>query len=1312
MTTDWIDLGTFTSLPISTIYSFYYFPFVEKAYSLFRIDIHGTSILFLLWVATRSSWLEIYELRLLSCNIPSPTSIVFSPNEIIAQTFVDYVFIAPMYGGYGECKVDPALPSGLTLNSATCKITGILEESVNANYTVYCSVPKNMKGIIHIQSSSCEGVILMVSRQYQMEPYFETYSISKSDSHTIVLYEEANSNQIANGETFKRVCVSEGDYYLIMGHETQILWECDSTITLSLLTPDGNIQMTLLKSRYDTTIGQTMRIDFSTKLLISSQVEWEVSFSFPSEPDWFSSTSVLWERQKVSELSPSVTGQEFYRRFFFLNETRAHTLILNIRFLCGCVIYVNGRELHRRFVDDLIITNTTVATDCYDSLKYHTLSFPLDVMVNSTYVENLVHLGTNIVSIVLISPPNSEPTFDVVLRYSIQSQRSILNNYSITYSGSDNPKELFSYCSSKYYHYRGTHDNFFTISFDDDKREWVSGLEIISSTIASQMEPTTLIVEARNPEDSEWTLLLQSQNWIWWEGSFRKIIYLYAQKAFNEYRFSHIIRSNNTNNSTEWILQMINPFQALMNSSQVSLNYPQSITFFTNSVQQVISPLSCLFTNYIAFNSLPSGLWLDPATGTIGGVVKTSQTVTVSIQAVFARREYFLTKVNIQVNTCSSNCSIILIQTILPRFFGTIHMVLFNTTPLYPLWEIRDVHYMDTRMLFQFCLPHGIYTVAAESTDKQGWAFAAGYSVLLRSLSNLIEISHVDGSTIYSRESYHSFSSYDPFPLHQPFTYLITESPPSLWTSPSFNDLDWDKLVDSEVISPWFYTLYSRRVISIPDITKYHVLTVSVTTSACFIAYFNGRLIARFDLSSNATSVSTCLSTSPVLTTRTFHILLVETGGNTDTNCLAIEFHKHPNVDQSFYHSIEGHFGVDKNTPLFGTIKEATNVDSNQNGFQNLFRAFDCDISTFTATNLLLSDTVDMTFENLEGQRFNSFTFYSSIDVEMVQTQVFGELIAERQHHLDYNDDLEEIGSTLSISFRDRQPSRRPVLNGMAQLRRVRLYMISFASSPWTVRISEIVPSYTFFEGTRICPALGSFPAVKEGTWSPGPCPTDYTGIARRYCIEGQLGSVDLTQCVLIPPNKLHYSSATYSFYKRLYNSTSIPSYEYTIDRFDIVNGSLPEGLIVNTVTGEIAGIPQVTAKAFPVTIRGSNTQGYDDVTIIIEVKESICMGEKGNEPSEVFTQIWYSCASFSKGVGFLRRRCVFKDDFLWTTDADWCIRNISTFFVSLCLILAFMLIFVMLLQHCMVLQRRRRILQMSNTLMKRTYRSKMKEME
>lgn len=1206
------------------------FPFATQLYQAYQVIV----------LSSESSVLEITEVRLLACNLEQPISLELNTYSINAIMYVDLVEVFPLYYGFQNCAVKPKLPHGLSFDESTCTVTGRTDTEFSTLFTMTAKNVFSYSTAFHITSQKCQGMVVLLKRTYGENPSLETYYVTNTITGEKIYEENANTYQHAFSTREIRFCLPPSHYAITMNHENSMMWNCNSFISVSIiLVNDTTIMLT--KGRFDKKIGLHPIIYFSTHLIIQPDDDWHYYLGSIPSSTWMHTFHSEWP-ESPSTLITFSPIQLLQKSISISNLTSIYSFQIFIRYQAGCIIYVNGYEIFRRFLGDESVSNSSAEIGSHQDIIYRVISFSR-FLVYDNITTPLLQEGVNIISIALVSQhtPQQKP-FDCAIRLGYSQHRLLLFDYDIEIHGFDNNVDiLFDLCSTTFFNYVGSPHNYLVIRFKDDRREWASMVDILS-LVGPDEKPTSLIIEGMNPEDDDWTLLLDIHDMYWWSKGVFKMLYLLPNIPYNMFRIRDLVSESNS-----WSLRSLLFYQHALTSYQLPIVTYSTVKGYIGYpfVEQYPNTPYC--SNYQLLTSLPQGLFFDTATGVFGGYAADVFSGTIQVVAYYLGQFKVTTFISFNFSYCNKDHSILFMNIYSESYSNNEYLTLYEgKTQQKRLWSFTCPTSSQYYYSFTLCLPIGIYNFIPNSIDTNGWSFPAGYSISLAHPNNIVSIGHVANN---NNSAISIFTSLDPFPADALCKYIVDDLFPGKWIRRDFDDHGWEESYLSQLPSTINSSLIIRYTLHIPSLTDYHVIGVRVTYNTCFKAYFNTNRIARVGLNEKDDISEYCDSQSVYTKQMTFYILIAETGGQVGSNLLCFEVHQNKN-NKSLTFKIEGYFGVD-NVDDFYDLVDIKNTDI------STYSLLDSDIQSFIRADSKIGNLVNFTITNLDGQPFNSLSIYCDNSIPQYSIQFYAKSCFPSQtDHPYYQDNYELIFQKDITSIKDRKKSTFRVKTGMAFFKSFRLIDMFYQVSQSYLLFSGILPSYTASLSNTVCPSCHGFYSVRSGDYSPGPCPANMTGVTTRLCTNGVFGDINYKHCKYIPPYNLTYPSSSYLFYVGIPATTLIPRYSYYVENFNIIQ-ELPKGLHINKTTGEIFGIPDLSASKSEYWVFGTNPDGYDKTNITIEIKLGYCFCPEDQRFLLLNTKEWSFCSVYRIGWGYVRRHCVLIDNLPSLVLDSYCLR-------------------------------------------------------
>ena len=882
---------------------------------------------------------------------------------------------------------------------------------------------------------------------------------------------------------------------------------------------------------------------------------------------------------------------------------------------------------------------------------------------------NYIQQGSNTIAIGLVAANanQKEAIFDGALRLMGEETASRVFDYTVSYSGiSGSPSSMLNQYYSYTVYYSSCSNNYYNIAFNNDRHEWINSITIKLYYSQNTQLVRQFVLKGRNGSD-DWTTIATVTDLTWSQAGQAQTIYFQNNKAYHEYRFENFATGDTS--ECYWKFNTLDLVSVYTTMTIPELSY-ESTTIFKDVEMGEMYPNSEYYFNFQISPALPNGISLDVNSGMISGTAKSEMAATsYSITATKLTGGTSTASFSLTVSICTRGRSLV---TLVARTDS------YPEQSSYKLYQgigtsgtvVRSIDRFATSTSLNygdFCLNDGIYTLELLDSSSNGWTNPAGYYLTVDIGEMIFEMGQVP-SGVASVST--MFSSYFPFQIEYTTDWKINYNYVEDWNTLEFDDSGWTSKKASEIGTNMGITTYIRKEVNIPDINNYHVLNVRVKYAGGVAAYFNGRLVARFNLEENFDSASKSITIHNQDTFSKFHVILPTVGGVTGKNIMAFEIHLPLGQSSSspVIFDATGVFGVNDCSIVVDTI---VSVDGSTVYLVDLEELFDLSPVTYGYQSNSENTYLSWEVENLEGSKFNSF----GMQTVYARSSYGFSLYARRES----TDDETSALSVLDQSTKALDRCTWSVPVGIAGFRYFRFKVDDTASS--IVYVSSYMFLYCKPSGTGLCSAVGDYPSVGEGEISPGPCEEGYRGYSYRTCLGGVLGEINNQYCTQKEPAKLTYSSSVYHLIYGTNIHIDAPEYLNIITEFSLADNTfLPAGLMLNSHTGEITGMPTEEYELRTYTIYGKNDVGTTYTTINISVKRGTCRGE-GNFPDTSVGETYiYDCASGGSYVGIVKRTCILGEkDGEWQNPIGSCISVlVIIIIVVVAIIVVFVIIFIL----------------------------------
>ena len=1215
-----------------------------------------------------SAAVNLYEVHPMVCAAGVPTGITFNPSSYNYNAIYDSVSISPTIKEFTGCTISPELPEGLTLNAATCTVTGSHNAEMAPTVFTMSSVRggNTFTGTFTLQFSVCQGNMVLLRRKYTYNSGNEYFSV-KNAANEVVYSIAALTTQVDNSESKVYLCLPQGEYDIfLVGLEPY--WASDSYLYVETMISSTEFE-TLTRVRYDSFLGFETG-HFSTVYPIGFQAQWHYHMNDVPQ-NWFGSDLSGWTQGSFGAYPEATNTIQLYKKNFNVASVQGFAgIVLSLRYKFGCIVYLNNHEVFRNGVVGALSTSSTTE-NIYESVSYHIVSLPIKTFAEGANPPvNYLQQGQNTIAIAIVSTASTKTSFfDCALRlmgHESESRVLSLDQLEVVAEGPfmNDPRNLFRDYFFNQFQMAMCMDHFISVSFNNDRREWAGAVAVQLNVMQNNNQPLGFTLKARNRNDEEWTTLKEVSGLTWSLAGQRKIVYVQQNKPYNQYRFENFI---GTGQNCLWNINRLDLLSVSLNMEIPDLQYTggQTLEIYKDIEMAEAYPNSELFYNFVVTPALPSGLVIDVNTGVISGTAHETATGTVhTISAYKMSGEQTTTTLTLTVAICHNTKSLITLVARLDNWpsEGSYKLFRGKTTTGEPVASIEEFKVKSDLNYADWCLPHDIYTLELRESGTDGWLQPAGYYMTIDVGALRFELGQmspgVHSSTVL-------FSSYLPFQIeYDDWVFLKNARAPADWNTVAFAAADWttDKTANIGVNND--ITTYIRREFPIPNTEDYAVLNVQLTYRGGVVAYFNGHKVARFNLAATFTHDTESLVSIADVTTSKFHIILNTVGANTEKNVIAFELHRSrgESSTEPVLFDASGVFGVSECSVL---IDSYSAIESNIPDATTLTELFDLSPVTYRDIPNPSDVHVTWTVANLEGTRFNGYAWQTGVAVSNIGFSLYGRSVVE--------DDYMAMLEVVDQSTENQKRKTWEVSPGIVGFRE---FKFEVDTPPASMTLNEMFFVYCKAAGT-VCPGIDEYLPVSEGQISPASCAEGFSGYAYRECHDGVLGDVKTDKCQYKSPSDLVYDVTTIVFVLGVEGTSGKPTFNNIITEFFLEEGvTLPEGLTLDAQTGEISGIPTALLASTPFTIHGKNPRAATFAEIAITVRKGYCQPEGVFERTDVGETAVYQCSKQGGYVGTQKRACVLGEkDGVWEKASGFCVSIVLVVVIAVVVIVIIVIV-------------------------------------
>ena len=1202
--------------------------------------------------ASPAGMVKVPELQFLICSAGSVT-ISYPESSYTYYAKYSVVNIVPDTYGISNCQITPALPDGLSLNANTCAITGTATTSaVQTVYSVTAQVSGSpAAGTVTLTFSDCEGSMLRILRTYKYSPSTEGFRIRNTANDELLLNVPTGNTFPLNQDRVDFFCVTVERYDVTVEGTTDY-WSSNSNLYIYELLPEGEEEL-LAKMRYDSLQANDMTY-YLRRHEVSPMQQWYYKMG-DVPANWFGESVEGWS-QGVRGSFPESTNQiQLYKKTFTVSDVSVVSgYILSIRYRYGVVVYLNGNEAWRNHMAAGELSATSTASSSYTDVKYRIVTLPGKSIVSSSgeSAKEFLKQGTNVIAIAVVGLNAQTPrtsVFDATVRLMTNHPEGHLWELSGSITGMYGPAaNAFDLDHSTNVYHPSCQSNSMIITLDNDRREWVSSVEIQASYASAATAVTKFDLYGRVASSDEWTLLTSVSGLTYSEPAQKRRIYFSNPVSYNQFRLANLGTGNSL--SCTWMLQSVNMYAENVISGMTPLSYPASSSAYVNIEMAEVIPEGQGYSNFRIQPALPTGLRFDAFTGWISGTAteeKPSVTYTVTASQIVGGDISVTFTLSVEVCTGGKSLVTMRIRTdeyqnentaTLYRGRGTTGEVVQTVSP-FPV--------KNTMLYLDHCLTDSLYTFLAEDSFGDGWESGAGYTLTADLGEMVLEINQVPRGTKPVRVTT-VFSSFFPFQVEFTEWKVYQGAPVAGWNGVEFDESGWESKKAAEIPNGELVTTYIRKSFQLTNVDDYQVLNVRVKYAGGVAVYFNGNSVARFNLIEDFDEETESMTIHDATVFSKFHVILPTSGAQEGTNVIAFEVHRPVGTSSSepFVFDATGVFGVETCSTVLDTY---TTITSSSMPRDKIDLLMDFDVFTTTVPSLDIGFFIQWTVENQLGSKWNSYNMLTTGQLMNLGYEMYGSFSEQESW-----DDQITMMRASAQTITDRVKTEVPVPVALVGFRKFRWEILSSAS---TTTFNTIAFSYCKATGA-VCPAVERYPSVGEGQISASTCPDGYSGYSFRNCTGGVLGEIDTTNCKHKLPKNVAYRPRFLHFVMGTSVTSGLPQYENIVTQWRLRSGEvLPAGLTLNEETGEISGTPTEELARRTFTVIAENPTGAVDVEVDMLVRRGECNAEGVFGRTLVGETAVYECSSQGSYIGTQKRACVLGErDGVWEKSSGVCI--------------------------------------------------------
>ena len=663
---------------------------------------------------------------------------------------------------------------------------------------------------------------------------------------------------------------------------------------------------------------------------------------------------------------------------------------ISLRYLYGCVIYLNGVEVFRNGVDG-DLSASSIGLNAYTDLLYHQISLPVKTMVIGDQPSvNYIQQGSNVIAVAIVAQTASQTSsvFDCTVRVMGSASLSRVFDYTVTASTTISGNE-----GAVASHYFGTSmqssscdSNFWQMVFDGDRREWISSVTLYLYYQQGIDQPKQFVLKARNNNLEEWTTLKTVTGMTWSLVGEQKKIWLENNKPYNQYRFEDFATGSET--SCSWRIGAIDIAVDAAPVAIPDLSYSTPIVINKDVEMGEVYPNSEYYFDFAVTPALPAGIVLDTATGKISGTATAElPATTYSITAKKLGGGSSTATVSLSVEVCTGTKGLITLVARMDDWAaeGSYKLYAGKGTMGEVVSSVSAFKVSSGLNYGDFCVPNGLYTLEVFDSYKDGWYNPAGYYLTVDLGEMIIDMGQMPAATASLSTL---FSSLIPFQINYSDwkVYNSETAVAANWNALDFDDAAWMTVKAANMGNHMTTTVYARHEVQMPSLEDYAVLNVRVKYTGGLTVYFNGNKVARFNLAEEFEAGTEAQTVHDASVFSKFHVILSTVGAVAGKNVIAFEIHR-AGGESAIVFDATGVFGVNECSPVQDTYAA---VDATTVSGCTRYELLDLNPTIYGSLANEVGAYLAWTVENLEGSKFNSFALQTNVVSSSVAFSIYG----------------------------------------------------------------------------------------------------------------------------------------------------------------------------------------------------------------------------------------------------------------------------------------------------------------------------------
>ena len=822
---------------------FFAIPQASKGYKMFKWTLEASSM-----DEAETSDVSLYaiDMEVAPMQISYGKDFVFYPGQSVS--------ISPVAKGFTSWSIDPALPTGLSINAVSGLISGTVPSSVSlgpVTYTVSASLEGEedpLTGEVNINFNNCLGggyrrvKVDAVNGNRRARQSYDIVSngVVVETVNLIEVFNSYTGSDTSSTSQTNYFCLPEGTYEMVFHTGSGIdKWVDGSTVTVNTYTHStASFFVGVYSGMKD---GD--RVSFSNKFLLDGDMESWTYLADGTVPSGWNSVGFGGSWNTLTTGNTVSQSVWLFRTTVNMDTTQGYNAYeLNLNCRAGVVVYLNGAEVYRVGVDGEVTSGTT-STISSSSLKAHVFVG----LVGPSYLKE----GDNVIAVAVVNSDATEREIDFSAMLTLRAATADMahgTQLSTSASGGTAGNAFNGNIASKWS--TDLEGAWLQFQWTDSQYrvQQVNKFCLVSAANAPGNEPSAFTMSTY--DGSSWTQKATYTGVYWTARAQRQCFFIDNPVGINgmKLEFTAVAASE----STTVELSLFDFLEENLDKTLPDLAYtPTVISGIKGVAIEPIAPANPYYKSFSSNPNLPAGLQFG-SNGAIYGTPTETASGVYTITGISVKGGSSTTTVKIEIKECAADESLLYVHITdtgsRGRYMG------------YDLIEPISGEVIGSRSEFDndalymyhpYCLGPRNYQIVMKDYSRVAWP---GTVDILTSSGTVLSSFSVGGSVTPKTEAFFTLEGYSE---NLEWRYLMDNTDPvANWYTNSFAG-QWSTSKLSDMPAPQYTAAYYCASFNLYSASPYATMDVTVTTRGGFILYIDDEENARYNLPQGATDHTT-----------------------------------------------------------------------------------------------------------------------------------------------------------------------------------------------------------------------------------------------------------------------------------------------------------------------------------------------------------------------------------------------------------------------------------------------------------------------